>query len=133
MSRFTGPLSVTHLDTSDGRRWRLNEPLIYEVGFLGSGIVITAPTGFITDGASVPRPLWAFLPPWGTYSRSVTLHDLLTACLRNGQTHPCASTWAEAAKLLRAMMVAEGTGQLIRTVIYVAVRLWAFYRDGNKS
>lgn len=45
------------------RQWRLNAP------FLG------VPAGFISDGASVPRLLWAFLDPAGEAFEAAIVHD----------------------------------------------------------
>src|SRR3990167_515478 len=128
MSAFTGPLTITQLAT-DARLWRLETPLIYEVGVLGSGDVITIPAGFTTDGTSVPRVLWALLPTWGTYSRAAALHDFLCAALRAGRPHPLAQTWKRAAQIFYEAMVVEGTGQVIRFALYLGALIWARYRD----
>jgi hypothetical protein len=61
MSSFTTRLELSPLD--DGRRWELLAPFEYHVGCEGSGIVIVVPAGFVTDFASIPRFLWAILPP----------------------------------------------------------------------
>lgn len=45
------------------RQWRLNAP------FLG------VPTGFISDGASVPRLLWWFIDPAGEAFEAAIVHD----------------------------------------------------------
>jgi hypothetical protein len=87
MSAFTGSLTLTELDT-DWRLWRMETPLIYEVGELGSGRRIAVPAGFETDGASVPRFLWAVLPTWGKYSRAAVIHDYLGTLLMAGTPHP---------------------------------------------
>jgi len=128
VSAFTGPLTITQLDT-DARLWRLETPLIYEVGALGSGDVITIQDGFITDGTSVPRILWALLPTWGTYSRAAALHDFLCTALRDGVPHPLAPTWKRAAQIFYEAMVVEGTGQVIRLTLYLGAMIWAGYRD----
>jgi hypothetical protein len=39
---------------------------------------ITLPAGFMSDGASVPRALWWFMPPWGDRSTLAALfHDFV--------------------------------------------------------
>lgn len=45
------------------RKWKLNEP------FYG------IPAGFVTDGASVPRPLWWFIDPAGEAFEAAIVHD----------------------------------------------------------
>jgi hypothetical protein len=39
--------------------------------------VVTAPPGFKTDFASVPRPFWFWLAPWGRHGRAAIVHDFL--------------------------------------------------------
>lgn len=38
---------------------------------------VTAPRGFVTDFASVPRLFWTLLPPDGIYTYAAVLHDFL--------------------------------------------------------
>jgi hypothetical protein len=122
MSPFTGPLSVTQCDV-DWRRWRLNEALQYEVHHLGSGMLIRVPGGFETDGASIPRPLWALLPTWGRYSRAAVVHDWLCEALKTGRPHRYGRTYAEAAAVFREAMKVCGVGGLARWGMWAAVRL----------
>jgi Protein of unknown function (DUF1353) len=39
--------------------------------------VATAPPGFKTDFASVPRPFWFWIAPWGRHGRAAIVHDFL--------------------------------------------------------
>ncbi len=68
MSRFTGPLSVLYGESDEGRGAVLLEPLIWECDERGSGLTVTIPALYPSDGASVPWFLWWFLPPWGDRS-----------------------------------------------------------------
>jgi hypothetical protein len=124
MSAFTGPLSITELDR-DWKLWRLNEPLVYEVGSLGSGRVIACPAGMITDGASVPQPFWSLLPVWGSYSRAAAVHDRLCYLLEQGTPHPEALTYQAAASIFDEAMAVCGTPLAERETMTAAVR--AFY------
>lgn len=130
MSAFTGPLSLTQQDL-DWKAWQLNSPLVYEVDALGSGKVITVPAGFLTDGASVPRVLWAILPAWGRYSRAAVVHDHLCELIKRGRPHPLSPTFAEAARIFRQAMKVCGVGTLTRWAMWAAVRLhfWLQGRD----
>lgn len=123
MSAFTGPLSLTELD-ADWRLWRLDTPLTFEVGSLGSGKAVTAPVGMITDGASVPRTLWSCIPPWGPYSRAAVIHDRLCYLLASGAPHPLAPTYAAAADIFLEAMQVGGTPLCQRQEMYLAVRAW---------
>ena len=73
MSRFTEVLLVSPL--ADGRTWVTRKEFGYDIGEEGSGDTIDVPKGFMTDFASVPRPLWAFLPRWGKYGNTAVIHD----------------------------------------------------------
>lgn len=75
MSVFTESLVVSPL--SDGRTWVILRPFGYDVGNEGSSDTVRVRTGFMTDFASIPRLLWAFLPCWGRYGNAAVIHDWL--------------------------------------------------------
>jgi len=76
MAEFTKKLVISPLD--NGYDWEVKQPFQYitDIG-LPWGHEINVPVGFITDGASVPRILWAIIPRWGRYSKAVVIHDYL--------------------------------------------------------
>ena len=124
MSSFTSSLIVSPLP--DGRRWVLRRAFSYHVGSEASTTVITPPAGFVMDFASVPRPVWWLLPPWGKYGNAAVIHDWLYA------SHLFARAQADAI-FLEAMGVL-GVSKWKRWTMYAAVRLgggWA-YRKGGK-
>lgn len=57
--------------------WVVTEPFVYRVGSLDSNKYVSVHSGFLTDGASVPRAFWSLLPPWGDYGQAAVLHDFL--------------------------------------------------------
>ncbi len=124
MSSFTGDLTLTQL-ALDWQQWRIEQPLIYEVGNTGSGNIITVPQGFVTDGASVPRPLWWFLPTWGSYSRAAVVHDYLCRALDQGAPDPQAQDRKTADRIFYEAMVVCGTGMTMRWLMWVSVRAFA--------
>ena len=73
MSRFTRPLVVSPL--ADARSWVLRESFGYDVDREGSGDTVDVPVGFVTDFASIPRPLWWLFPTWGRYGNAAVIHD----------------------------------------------------------
>lgn len=75
MSKFTELLVVTPLP--DGRKWVIMKDFSYAVGNEDSEEVIYVPIGFVTDFASVPRPLWWLYPKWGKYGNAAVIHDYL--------------------------------------------------------
>jgi hypothetical protein len=126
MSRFTGELTITQLD-ADYRTWRLEQPLIYEVGDEDSGRVIEVHKLFETDGASVPRIFWAILPTWGRYSRAAVIHDYLYNELREGtDPHPEAQTRRRADAIFLEAMEVCGVGFVTRWIMWAAVRTFGF-------
>jgi hypothetical protein len=51
--------------------------LVYSFKVETSKGVIIVPQGSTTDGASVPRCLWSFIPPIGRYFKAAVVHDYL--------------------------------------------------------
>lgn len=86
------------------------------------GKLITVPAGFKTDLASIPRPLWAVLPPVGAYDAAAVVHDYLYQ--HNGVSRADAD-----AVLLEAMRIL-GVRWTQRAAIYAGVRLggWVAWR-----
>lgn len=125
MSLFTDDLTVTQLSGDDRNAWRLwrtETPLVYEAGELGSGREIIVPSGFITDGPSIPQFLWALLPVWGSYSRSGVVHDFLCYRLDKGDPHPEAPTRQAADHIFLESMGALNVNPLIKYAMYLGVR-----------
>lgn len=133
MSRFTDALNLQQVEDADGRAvlssnrstWRVMEPLVWEVGAIGSGITITVPVGTLTDLASIPRIAWTVLPPDGPWTKAAVLHDGIYRSHgdipRTG--HPAPFTRAEADKILDDAMAAVGVGWASRWAIYAGVRV----------
>lgn len=77
-THFTGspPPSPLLQPFADGEDWMLESPMIFKAGRKNPMILIV-PRGFVTDYASVPRPLRLLLPREGTYGNAAVLHDYL--------------------------------------------------------
>ena len=80
------------------------------------GITVQVPVGFATDYASIPRALWSFLPPTGTYAAAAVIHDWLYWT----QT----TTREEADQVFREAMLVSCVGAAKRAVIFRAVRMF---------
>ena len=76
--------------------------------------------GFHTDFASIPRPLWMFLPRWGKYGNAAVIHDYLYW----EQTRPR----KESDDILMEGMVVLNVGAIKRHLIYFAVRIGGWWR-----
>ena len=92
--------------------------------YLSSFGTITVPANFITDGASIPRPFWAILSPFGDFFPAALVHDLLYSPLNMDYTR------SESDEIFLEAMKDLGVPWHRRTVIYYAVRCagWKFYK-----
>ena len=113
MSKFTDVLIVSPL--ADGRTWVTRKEFGYDIGEEGSGNSIDVPIGFMTDFASVPRPLWWLIPRWGKYGNAAVIHDYCYWEQRFSRK--------EADRIFREGMEVLGVPKCKRTLMYCAVRL----------
>ena len=107
-------LKLTPLPKEDelGRGlFALAEDAVFRVG----ADTFVVPTGFVTDGASIPRwARWA-LPEWGRCGAPALLHDFLLQ-------QPGVPKWAADLCFLAALRE-NGVPELRATLMYVAVRI----------
>jgi hypothetical protein len=125
MSSFTTPIRVEALP--DGRRWKLLERFVYDVGELGGGDSIEVPAGFITDMGSVPRLIWNLIDPWGKPAKAFIIHDWLYSTQER-------SRLVSDAILLEGMGVL-GVNRMKRLAIYSGVRIggWLPWKKRKKE
>ncbi len=72
---FTGSLQLDFGDWQKAGRIAIT---LGPVSWSDAGFTVAIPVGFMSDGASVPRLLWWFLPPWGDRATfAALLHDYL--------------------------------------------------------
>ena len=60
---------------SQVRNWKLFEHWFYKIYDGAEELIIMVPKGFKFDGASIPRPFWAFISPIGTLLIPGLIHD----------------------------------------------------------
>ena len=89
--------------------------------------VITVPTGFLTDGASVPRVFWNIFDPFGPFFPAGIIHDFLYS---RASDHHFDCDRATADRLFKEAMFNSGIGWVTRETIYRAVRIggWRSYK-----
>lgn len=79
MSRFLTKLRLEAIEDAsvdDRGSWQLTAPLVYESDV--AGITVTAPEGFVTDLASVPRYVpFAYAQLAGLGRSAAVIHDIL--------------------------------------------------------
>jgi len=111
---------------ADGHTWYLRQEFGYDVGNEGSDETINVPVGFLTDFASIPRPLWWLLPRWGKYGNAAVVHDFCYWGQRYSRRR-ADQIFLEAMKVLTVKPVT-------RNIIYGAVRFFgAFAWNKNKK
>lgn len=117
------------LEMLPSEQWRVAVGFAYTLGRtlrgLPGGTVIDVPAGVNTDLASIPRLLWSILPPNGNYAPAAIVHDRL---YRDHRVGAVMVTRIQAdAVLLAAMAELGDVAWLTRWVIYLAVRIGAWW------
>lgn len=89
---------------------------------------ITVPSGFFSDGASIPRIFWNIFSPYGPYLKAAILHDYLYSQMSSAK-YP-AIDQEKADGLMLEAMKALGVGWLKRQTIHKALRCfgWTSYK-----
>lgn len=106
--------------------WRNVGAFRYYIGAEGSDEWVDVPAGILSDGATVPFPVNALIPPWGSYAQNVILHDYLCntyqkSVLRNGQVVQVAITRKEIDSILNESMKVTNVPGYIRIAIMTGV------------
>jgi len=94
--------------------WSVLEPISEQFFIDDYFLSVVVPVGFHTDLASVPRPLWAFIPPYGRYIRAAIIHDYLY--IKGGLPRRGAD------RVFLSLMKTDGVPFWKRTLMYAAVR-----------
>ena len=108
---------------ADGKYWYLREDLRWSSI---SGDQHIVPKGFVTDFASIPRPLWSLLPKWARYGNAAVVHDY-NYWVQEHDRKAADSAMVEGMRDL-------GVGALTRGTIYFFLRVfggWAW--RGNRK
>lgn len=127
MSRFISPLITESLSPeqlrelkSDVQLYRLFGDFCFESTYLGA--IITVPNGFVTDLASIPRPVYSIVAPSDPIMELPSVgHDYLYA--RQGEINGMRYDRKDADHVLDELMELAGAGRLIRKLVFAAVRL----------
>lgn len=85
---------------------------------------VTVPEEFVTDLASIPRPLWSvFSPRFSNFIAPSILHDYMYKC-------PHFYTRKEADDIFYSALLANGVTRVTSTKFYMGVRLfgWMAYK-----
>lgn len=113
---FPDPIELRDAGVVNGSR---TFKLIHYFRYISSYGTITVPTGFCTDGASVPRVFWNIFDPFGEYFPAALIHDYLYSKKSNGHFDVDRAT---ADRLFLEAMFNLGIPWQTRNTIYAAVR-----------
>lgn len=109
----------------DFRNFKLTQPIDY---YANDGRHFRLIEGTPSDLASIPRPLWALLPPFGQYALPAYFHDgfyqnhaLLVAA--DGTTTIANLTKEDSDSMLKEMMICAGVDTITVETIYEGVNL----------
>jgi hypothetical protein len=116
MSHFLTELSATEIDEFANLH-RLDKPLVYQSDILGE--IVTAPAGFITDKASIPRIPLVYDAEGGKCDKAAVIHDLLYSLGSAGLMQIDRET---ADRVLREAILASGYSRATAALFYAAVR-----------
>lgn len=75
MSSFTQMLDTRYMPDTDNHM--VLNGFRYWIGNVNSGSYVDVPTGFRSDGASVPKIFQNIISPWGKHGQAAVLHDFL--------------------------------------------------------
>lgn len=117
MIKFTTELKVSEIPNRP-MWWVLDEDLVCV--YLDRVFVV--PKGFETDFASVPRVLWAVVPPYGEHTKAAVLHDYLYSGGYKLERLECDNIFKQA-------MIASGVSEIKANTMYTGVRSfgWMFF------
>lgn len=80
---------------------------------------VFVPSGFVSDGATVPRFLWSVFPPVGRYFAAAVVHDYL---LDSGYH------WRYANAKFKEALQTQGVAPWVTTVLYGSVQVYQFIK-----
>lgn len=94
--------------------FRVADGFQFDIGYVGSGLSVHVPAGFVTDGPSIPAWI-AWLLPTRRMVKSSAVHDLLREDRRFSKL--------EGDAIFLTAMRAEGTPLWLRELAFLAVRI----------
>jgi len=98
---------------ADGEDWMLQTHMVFRTD-KASALILIVPRGFVTDYASIPRPLRLLLPKTGAYGNAAIIHDYLY------WRQDC--TRAESDNIMAIAMMEAGVQEATLKAIQIGVR-----------
>ena len=128
IDRFNTKLGIQYSDYASKKLkkdfWVVKKDFIYYMDDSKESYVYV-PSGYLTDGASVPRAFWSIVPPWGKYGQCCVLHDYLCEYpyYFNGLTSPTLNRKMVNQIFNKAMKLSD-VPYITRKTIYGGVELY---------
>ena len=126
MSSFTKPLITQYMPDTENWMLPAGAGFRYWIGAENSGTYVDIPDFFRTDGASVPRPFWNIVAPWGKHGQAAVVHDFLCVyrtVIRDGKA--VSISRKECDNIFREAMTVLNVDPVQREIMYGAVRAYA--------
>lgn len=92
---------------------------------------VVVPRGFITDLASIPRPLRNLLDVTGSSREPAVLHDYLYCHQRDADGNPVTRAWADG--LFRRALADRGVSAVTRNLYWSGVRVGGWLYWGKRG
>ena len=127
MARFTDDVTVVNRLAGRVFEWELCEPVSYRIVDAPDSEVVNVPAQFRTDFASVPRPFWTIISPWGRHGRAAIVHDFLYQL--GGVTDVSAQSMRRPSKREADRIFREAMG-VLDEVILGGSRFWSRFGTG---
>ena len=93
---------------------------------------IVVPSGFTTDGASIPRCLWWWLPPHGDYLPAAIIHDYLYARAGKATSNGKGYTREQSDRIFYRGMLSLGIPTVKAWLMWKAVRVMGWTGWGRR-
>lgn len=98
------------------------------------GTVVVVPTGYLTDGASIPKLFRGFINPWGRHARASIVHDILCdfGTAYDPDLKPVPVTDDELNDIFLEAMDTDTVSHLKKKIIITAVRFYFRFLRGKR-
>lgn len=105
--------------------------VLSDFAWRGEAAHVVVPRGFITDLASIPRPLRGLLDVTGSSREPAVLHDYLYCHQRDADGTPVTRAWADG--VFRQALADRGVSVFTRNLYYAGVRAGGWLYWGRRG
>lgn len=111
------------------RQWEFNKDWYFVI----DDVEYVIPKGFVFDGASIPKAMWAIISPTGVLLIGATIHDYMYQngkLLMRGKRKERIVTRREADRIFRQVSIEVNGFSIVNWMAWAGVRLfgWMFFK-----